>query len=69
VAAGAAYIAVQATEVGIDGTNIHLWGQTRVEANRSMQYVTTAGVKNGGPVIWGADPGVANVPEGTIWGS
>jgi hypothetical protein len=66
---GAANVSVVATDVGIDGTAIHLWGQTRIENNRPLQYVTTAGVKNGGPVIWGADPGVANVPEGTIWGS
>ncbi len=43
-------------------------GQPRVMANRSMQYNTTAGLFSGGPVIvQSADPGVANVPEGTIW--
>jgi hypothetical protein len=65
-AAGAAYAQVTATDVVLSGTLVQL-GNPRVLANAPLTYATTAGVKNGGPVIYGADPGVANVPEGTIW--
>jgi hypothetical protein len=67
VAAGAANVAVTSTDVILSGTLVQLASPTRVLANRSLEYATTAGTKYGGPVIWGADPGVANVPEGTIW--
>ena len=67
-AAGAASAQVTATDVVLSGTLVQLAAASnRVMANRSLEYATTAGTKYGGPVVYGADPGVANVPEGTIW--
>lgn len=67
-AAGAAAVTVSAINVFFDGTVVQLNGTSnRVMANRPLEYATTAGTKYGGPVVYGADPGVGNVPEGTIW--
>ena len=68
VAPGAPYVQVTSSIVGLNGTTVEFVGQPKVLSNRSVQYVTTAGLMNGGPVIvQTSDPGVANVPEGTIW--
>jgi hypothetical protein len=65
---GTAYVQATATDVNLNGSLISLLAQPRVQSSRSMQYATGAGVFNGGPVIVQAgDPGVGNVPEGTIW--
>jgi hypothetical protein len=68
-AAGAAYVQVMANDTLFNGNTVQTLGQFHVMNQRSIQYhrADNAVIWNGGPVIYGADPGVANVPEGTIW--
>jgi hypothetical protein len=69
-AVGAAYARVTSTDVLLDGTTVQTLGQFHVMNQRSIQYhrADNGAIWNGGPVIvQTTDPGVANVPEGTIW--
>ena len=66
---GAAYVNVTGTEITLNATYIHAHGSLRCMSGRSMVYHNPANTVawNGGPVIYGGDPGVGNVPEGTVW--
>jgi hypothetical protein len=70
-ATGAAYVQVTATGIGLNASTVDVYqtGPLRILNGKSIQYYRADnGVQyNGGPVIVGADPGVGNVPEGTIW--
>jgi hypothetical protein len=69
-ALGTAHLKVNATDVYLEGQNTFVNNQLQIRSQRSIQYFNAAnnlGPWSGGPVIWGADPGVANVPDGTIW--
>jgi hypothetical protein len=69
-ALGAAHVRVTSADVYLEGTNTLVNNQLQIRSGRGIQYLNAANTTTwyGGPVIYSAtDPGVANVPEGTIW--
>lgn len=69
-ALGNAYIQIGITDVVLAGGNVRAYGQLIIQAGNSVQFQNVGGSFIGYGamvVVSGPDPGVANVPEGTIW--
>jgi hypothetical protein len=68
-AIGASSLSLTSADLIATGGNFVMNSQLQIKGGKSIQYFSAGGsqIGNISPVVYGADPGVGNVPDGTLW--